>query len=151
MSSMVDLHMHSKASDGTDFIPELLKSIQIHGIKTFALTDHDTIKGVLDMENLVPEGIRFIKGVELSCKTKVAKCHILGYNYDPSNTGFLKFVAEAHDVRIKKNHNRLTYLKKIYDIEFTDEEIRTDGMETSDEPFETTGQLTNPSNQSIVK
>ena len=33
-------------------------------------------------------------------------------------------MAEAHDVRIKKNHNRLTYLKKIYDIEFTDEEIK---------------------------
>ena len=124
MSSRVDLHMHSKASDGSDFIPELLKNIQIHGIKIFALTDHDIIKGVLDMEKIVPEGLRFIKGVELSCRTEVAKCHILGYNYDTKNKDFLGFVAEAYEVRIKKTNNRLKYLKKKYNIEFTDEEIK---------------------------
>ncbi|MEE3455084.1 MAG: PHP domain-containing protein, partial [Succiniclasticum sp.] len=82
MNSKVDLHMHSRASDGSDWIPGLLRKIQKLGIRTFALTDHDTIKGVQRMEKIVPDGIRFIRGIELSCKTEVAKCHILGYNYD---------------------------------------------------------------------
>ena len=123
MSSKVDLHVHSAVSDGSDEVPELLNKIQQSNITTFALTDHDTINGALNMENLVPDGIRFIRGVELSCKTDTAKCHILGYNYDSSNAVFLDFVAEAHDVRINKTHNRLKYLKNAYDIEFTVEEI----------------------------
>ena len=83
MNSKVDLHMHTVVSDGTDTIPELLKKIQTLGITTFAVTDHDAIDGALEMECIVPAEIKFIKGVELSCKTDVAKCHILGYNYDP--------------------------------------------------------------------
>ena len=96
MNSKVDLHMHSRASDGSDWIPGLLRKIQKLGIRTFALTDHDTIKGVQRMEKIVPDGIRFIRGIELSCKTEVAKCHILGYNYDLKQKEFLDFVAEAY-------------------------------------------------------
>ena len=39
---MIDLHIHSNASDGTDSPDELLQNIKTAGIKTFALTDHDT-------------------------------------------------------------------------------------------------------------
>ena len=123
MNSYVDLHMHSIASDGTDLIPGLLQKIQETGIKTFALTDHDTIKGVLEMQDIVPEGITFIRGVELSCKTDVAKCHILGYNYDIENKEFQAFVEEAHDVRKDKFERRIRYLKETFDIEFTEEEM----------------------------
>ena len=102
MNSKVDLHMHTVVSDGTDTIPELLKKIQTLGITTFAVTDHDAIDGALEMERIVPAEIKFIKGVELSCKTDVAKCHILGYNYDPNHAAFRKFVEEANDVRMNK-------------------------------------------------
>ena len=123
MNSYVDLHMHSKASDGTDLIPGLLQKIQETGIKTFALTDHDTIKGAMEMQDIVPAGITFIRGVELSCKTDVAKCHILGYNYDTENKEFRAFVEEAHDVRKDKFERRIRYLKEAFGIEFTEEEM----------------------------
>jgi len=122
MNSAVDMHMHSTASDGSDRVPELVRKIQQLGITTFALTDHDTIRGALEMEKLVPDGIRFIRGIEFSCKTEVAKCHILGYNYDPEQAGFPDFVAEAYAVRIHKTHNRLSYLEKEYGFVFTDGE-----------------------------
>ena len=122
MNSAVDMHMHSTASDGSDRVPELVRKIQKLGITTFALTDHDTIRGAQEMEKLVPDGIRFIRGIEFSCKTEVAKCHILGYNYDPEQAGFPDFVAEAYAVRIHKTHNRLSYLEKEYGFVFTDGE-----------------------------
>ena len=109
MNSKVDLHMHSRASDGSDWIPGLLRKIQKLGIRTFALTDHDTVKGVQRMEKIVPDGIRFIRGIELSCKTEVAKCHILGYNYDLKQKEFLDFVAEAYGVRINKTQPSALY------------------------------------------
>ena len=122
MNSKVDLHMHSRASDGSDWIPGLLRKIQKLGIRTFALTDHDTVKGVQRMEKIVPDGIRFIRGIELSCKTEVAKCHILGYNYDLKQKEFLDFVAEAYGVRINKTHNRLRYMEEEFGFRFTAEE-----------------------------
>ena len=122
MNSKVDLHMHTLVSDGTDTIPELLKKIQELGITTFAITDHDAIDGALEMERIVPAGIKFIKGVELSCKTEVAKCHILGYNYDPDHAAFRKFVEEANDVRMNKTERRWKYLTEELGFAFTEEE-----------------------------
>ena len=49
IKSNVDLHMHSSASDGRDRADELLAKVEAAGIECFALTDHDTIAGVLDM------------------------------------------------------------------------------------------------------
>ena len=123
MSSKVDLHMHSIVSDGTDTIPELLEKIQKLGITTFAVTDHDAIDSALKMESDVPAGIRFIRGVELSCKTIIAKCHILGYNYNANNTEFLNLLDEANALRKNKLHNRLRYLEKEFGFYFNEQDI----------------------------
>ena len=122
MNSKIDLHMHTIVSDGTDTIPELLKKIQTLGITTFAVTDHDAIDGALEMERIVPAEIKFIKGVELSCKTDVAKCHILGFNYDPNHAAFRKFVEEANDVRMNKTERRWKYLTEELGFAFSEEE-----------------------------
>ncbi len=122
MNSIVDLHMHSAASDGSDTIPELLAKIQQLGITTFAVTDHDKITGAVEMDKIVPTGIRYIRGIELSCITEVAKCHILGYNYDPTDTKFLDFVDEAYAVRINKTHKRLRYMEEEFGFAFTEAE-----------------------------
>jgi hypothetical protein len=131
MNSKIDLHMHSRISDGTDWVPALLRKIQKLGITTFALTDHDTIKGALRMQKIVPDNIQFIRGVELSCKTEIAKCHILGYNYDPANKEFREFVAEAHAVRRDKTERRIQYLTKDLGFTFTEAEIAAVKKKTS--------------------
>ncbi|WP_111858794.1 PHP domain-containing protein [Acinetobacter sp. CFCC 10889] len=63
----VDLHTHSNISDGTLTPEELLEAAHALGIKTFALTDHDTMDGVARArtcaENL---GMQLISGVEIS-------------------------------------------------------------------------------------
>ena len=124
MKSKIDLHMHCNASDGSDTVPELLEKIKTMNITTFALTDHDTMKGALEMEKLVPPGIRFIRGIELSCVSKVAKCHILGYAYDPGNTELQMLVKELHEIRKNKTHNRFRFLTDEFGFEFTEEERR---------------------------
>ena len=45
MNSKVDLHIHSRASDGSDWIPGLLRKIQKLGIRTFALTQRRAADG----------------------------------------------------------------------------------------------------------
>ena len=81
----IDLHIHSNYSDGSDSIQELLNQIIEAQLSVFALTDHDTAEGCIEMQKLVPTNIRFIPGIELTCRAEEIKCHILGYNCDYTN------------------------------------------------------------------
>ena len=136
MNSNIDLHMHCNASDGSDSVQELLQKIQQLGITTFALTDHDTIEGTLRMQKIIPDSIQFIRGVEPSCKTEIAKCHILGYNYDPENKEFCEFVEEAHAVRRDKTERRIKYLAEEVGFTFTEAEIAMVKSKTSPTKFD---------------
>ena len=119
----VDLHMHSSCSDGSDTVPELLYNLRRTGIDLFSLTDHDTIRGIREMQRLVPKEMRFIPGIEFSCIAGSAKCHILGYGYDPENALFLETVREASELRYDKLTSRLEYLKETFQIRFNEKEL----------------------------
>ncbi len=129
MPSLVDLHMHSTASDGKDSPAMLWEKIKELGIKTFALTDHDTIAGVKAMESLVnssgDDTIRFIRGIEFSCKTQIGKCHILGYDYDWHNDTFISILTKGATLRSQKLEQRLDFLRDEYDIVFDKSDIDT--------------------------
>lgn len=118
-----DLHIHSNFSDGSDSIPELIKNIQDAGINIFALTDHDTIGGLSEVQKHLPSNIKFIKGVELTCKTKDIKCHILGYNINPDNKELNDLIAQGKILRRNKLEKRIAYLKEVWDITLTQEEL----------------------------
>ncbi|MDM1248204.1 PHP domain-containing protein [Acinetobacter sp. R933-2] len=63
----VDLHTHSTISDGTFSPEELIEAAHALGIKTFALTDHDTMDGVVRAQNYAERlGMQLISGVEIS-------------------------------------------------------------------------------------
>ena len=119
----VDLHIHSSCSDGSDSIDELLEAIKREGIRIFSLTDHDTVKGIREMEKIVPEEIRFIPGVEFSCITDVGKCHILGYGFDLDDPVFQTVIQEASSLRYDKLSQRLTYLRETFQITFNQSEL----------------------------
>lgn len=75
---MIDLHSHSRASDGTHNPNELLNLAQKAGLKTFAITDHDTMAGYL---SLLPKAnnegcfwhgdMQVVAGVEISCRHRL--------------------------------------------------------------------------------
>jgi predicted metal-dependent phosphoesterase TrpH len=123
MANTIDLHIHTTASDGSDSPAELLENLKKAGITTFSVTDHDTIDGALEMEQLVTEDFRFIRGIEFSCETPAGKCHILGYGYDPSDAVFQAALAEGAALRQEKLRERLTFLEETLDIRFTEAEL----------------------------
>ena len=117
-----DLHLHSNYSDGSDSVFELFQNIKKSGIEIFALTDHDTVAGCKEMENLVISAIKFIPGVELTCHSNGLSCHILGYNCDYNNVTLLKLIEKGKVLRKQKLETRINYLKEIHGIVLTDEE-----------------------------
>ncbi|MBQ7564657.1 MAG: PHP domain-containing protein [Lachnospiraceae bacterium] len=120
---LVDLHMHSRASDGTDEIPELLSKVRAAGIRVFSVTDHDTIEGAMQMEKLVPKDMRFIPGIEFSCITKADKCHILAYGYHREQGSFESILRKGHNKRRNKLRRRLDFMRKEFGIELSGEEV----------------------------
>lgn len=117
----VDLHIHSNYSDGSDSIEELAQKIRLAGIEKFALTDHDTAAGCAELEALMPEG--FIPGIELTCKADTVKCHILGYNIDYNNKTLTDLIEKGKKLRRTKLETRIAYLKDVWNIELTPEEL----------------------------
>ena len=123
MNGGIDLHMHTKYSDGTDSETELLERLRREGINFFAVTDHDTIEGAMRVKNIVPEDMKFVAGIEFSCKTvDGGKVHILGYGYDENNSDFRAAIDEGRKMRAVKLEGRLEHLKNDHGIIFSDED-----------------------------
>lgn len=112
MASTTDLHMHTRASDGTDYPEELVRKIQDAGIRTFAVTDHDTIDGALQVKKMVPDGITYYLGIEFTTMTSFGEVHILGYNFDPENAIFQAVLEKGKRLRREKLDRRIDWLKK---------------------------------------
>ena len=61
----IDLHIHSFYSDGSLSPKDLLKLGRHHGLHAMALTDHDTIEGVAELQQLGQDaGMTIISGVD---------------------------------------------------------------------------------------
>lgn len=81
-----DLHMHTRASDGTLTPKELINEIKSKGIEFFAISDHDSIGNVEEMRKLARENnVKFIPGVEISSLLNGEQIHILAYNFDEND------------------------------------------------------------------
>lgn len=86
MSSQYDLHMHSTISDGTLEIDALVSMVREAGVKTMALTDHDSVAGIEQAQRACQQNqINFIPGVEISVTWNGQVIHILGLNIDHKN------------------------------------------------------------------
>ncbi|MCL2064689.1 MAG: PHP domain-containing protein [Candidatus Cloacimonetes bacterium] len=90
MKSNINFHIHSTYSDGTKTVPEIVKEIETLGIKWFAITDHDQVKGNIEAAELaVKYGLNYTTGIELSCcfdgeagLDETCVCHIVGLGID---------------------------------------------------------------------
>lgn len=78
-----DLHCHSTESDGTLTPRELVALAREIGLRSLALTDHDTISGVAEAQAAGAElGVRVLSGVEISVEYAAKTVHMLGYCFD---------------------------------------------------------------------
>ncbi|MCM1363523.1 MAG: PHP domain-containing protein [Faecalibacterium sp.] len=82
---IADLHCHTKLSDGTMGIDDIIQLARKSGIKTLAITDHDCLAGTVRAQIIGKRfGINVIPAVELTCtdKKRKSKAHMLCYYPD---------------------------------------------------------------------
>lgn len=81
----IDLHTHSRVSDGTDTPTELVHAARAAGLGVVALTDHDATDGWAEAAAAAREvGIGLVPGLELSTHYHGRGVHLLGYLHDPT-------------------------------------------------------------------
>lgn len=84
--SLIDLHSHTTASDGSLTPEELVRLAKRQGVSTLAVTDHDTVAGlpraIIEGERL---GVEIIPSIEISCSYGETELHILGYFINPDD------------------------------------------------------------------
>lgn len=87
VSGRIDLHTHSRVSDGTDTPAELVAAAARSGLEVVALTDHDTTDGWAEAL-AAGEGspVTVVPGLEISThRPNGAGAHLLAYWPDPGH------------------------------------------------------------------
>ncbi|WP_010256155.1 PHP domain-containing protein [Treponema primitia] len=125
---MIDLHTHSRASDGTLTPSELIKTAKGRNLSAIALTDHDTIDGLQEArEEAEKQQIRFIPGIEIEIHyepvTISGEFHLLGLGISKPGPVFRETLADLSRRREERNLQILDGMKEI-GIEADYEEIR---------------------------
>lgn len=80
-----DLHIHSKISDGSMGIDEIIAVARRRGLKAISITDHDAVAGATRAGVIGKrQGVEVIHGVEFSGwdPERQNKVHVLGYMCD---------------------------------------------------------------------
>jgi predicted metal-dependent phosphoesterase TrpH len=129
--SLVDLHVHSTASDGK-YTPEAIVSKAAGlGLKYLSLTDHDSVDGIEPAIKTAANfpGLTFIPGVELSTDLADGEAHILGYFIDYASPELKKELEKFRDSRSGRARRMVKKLAELgMEIDFSRvQEIAGDG------------------------
>ncbi len=98
---IVDLHMHSTASDGSLEPMALLELAAANGVDMLAVTDHDTLAAYRDLEShRFP--LQLVTGIELSTQWHGVNLHVVGLNVDPRD----EVLARGIERQLKRRDSR---------------------------------------------
>jgi 3',5'-nucleoside bisphosphate phosphatase len=107
--SRVDLHTHSRRSDGVLEPVELVRAAAAAGVRTLALSDHDTLAGIRELlHEAGPLPLELIPGVEINSVADAARdlwegeLHILGLGVDPDGDEFESTLTRQREMRLAR-------------------------------------------------
>jgi hypothetical protein len=96
----IDLHSHSRASDGEYAAAEVAARARAAGLSVWALCDHDTVAGLPEAAAAAGRlGLRLVPGIELSAFLDRKEIHVLGHFVDPDHRALKRFEDELADHR----------------------------------------------------
>ena len=111
---LVDLHTHTRASDGTDSPAQLMAKAAEADLKAIAITDHDTLAGLDEAAVAGRElGVELIRGCEVSTSTERGELHILGLWLPEQPEALLQELALLREKRGIRNEG---IVRKLQDL-----------------------------------
>lgn len=100
---MIDLHLHTTASDGTLPPSELVFQARAAGLSIISITDHDTTAGSEAAQAAAHDaGVRLIPGIEISAVAEGRDVHVLGYFLDTTSPALRAFLVRQREDRVRR-------------------------------------------------
>lgn len=118
---MIDLHLHTTASDGRLTPAQLVARAKAAGLTTISVTDHDTVAAIAEVTELAAAiGVRVIPGIEVTAVDEGRDVHMLGYFFDPGSATLAALLERQRALRvarIREIGERLAALRMPVDVE----------------------------------
>ncbi len=100
---MIDLHLHTTASDGNLDPKALVRRAYSAGIRVLSVTDHDTMAGVPAADQEAKSlGVDFVSGIEITAVLNGRDVHILGYFLHPAPHLLASFLEKQREERLRR-------------------------------------------------
>jgi 3',5'-nucleoside bisphosphate phosphatase len=125
---VIDLHLHTTASDGALTPEALVARAAAAGLTTIAVADHDTGAAIPEMRRCAQAaGLGFVPGIEITSIWQGSDVHMLAYFIDPGLPRVAEFLAQQKRDRERRARligHRLTALGLPVDVERVIEDAR---------------------------
>ena len=100
---MIDLHLHTTASDGHLSPAQLVARASAAGLTTISVTDHDTVAAIAEVtEAARGVNIRVVPGIEITAVDGGRDVHMLGYFFDPLSTTLATVLEQQRALRVAR-------------------------------------------------
>ena len=97
---MIDLHSHTTASDGYLDATTLVREAWTAGIRTLAVTDHDTVAAIGSARDAATAfGLTLVNGIEITAIDEGRDVHVLGYFFEPDAPALARCLAAQREAR----------------------------------------------------
>ena len=126
---MIDLHIHTTYSDGTDSLVELLNNANKKDLKVISITDHDDVSVYKELDNLNIDRYykgRIISGCEFTTSFYDRLIEVLGYGFDYKKIDEYLNSFYTNEFMISSRmtlYNRLVSILKEYNLKYDNEVI----------------------------
>ncbi len=138
---MIDLHVHTSASDGSCSPEQLVEESQRLGLEAVGIADHDTLDGFIAAQpHALRLGVDLVCGIEISTRhlrkgrPAVPHVHLLGYFLDgPAREGFHRWLGEIRADRNRRNKEMAEKLRSA-GLDVTVEEVEALGGNITGRP-----------------
>ena len=119
---MLDLHIHTTASDGSLTPTQVVQLARKKGFSLIAVTDHDTMGGVAEaLEAGKKYNIDVVPGVEISSGVTL-EVHMLGYGMSPDHPVMKAMMEDMRAARVERMERIIENLQKM-GVPITVEEV----------------------------
>lgn len=127
---MIDLHTHTKASDGALSLEELIAEAEKAGLSAVAITDHDTVQAARKIKD-IKTSMEAIPGIEISVydnKLDYIDLHVLGLFIDPENPKLLSTLERLEKEREDQKKAIVSKLNELgYGITYEEVKKKAEG------------------------
>lgn len=123
---MIDLHVHTTASDGQYRPTQIIQKAAEKNLKAIAITDHDTVAGLEEAKAAGRElGITVVPGIELNITFPTGEFHLLGLGIKEPSKSLINIVENV--IKNRNDRNTQIIAKMNEDgVPLTQEELQAD-------------------------